>query len=109
MNAYKRAMIRLLDMRTVLFVCGLVSLSLTLPMIYTSLRHKSFPGFHIWTAGFILSGMGVILTGCRGLIPDFFTIVVANALILTNLSMTSIGLMRFTGRKLTGSCKSFFQ
>ena len=91
-------MIRLLDMRTVLIVCGLVSLSLTLPMVYASLRNKSFPGFHIWTVGFILSGVGVILTGCRGLIHDFFTIVASNALILANLSLISIGLMRFTGR-----------
>lgn len=92
-------MAQLLDMRTVLFVCGFVSLSLTLPMIYASLSRKSFPGFHIWTVGFILSGVGVILTGCRGLVPNFFTIVVANVLLMGHLSLISIGLMRFTGRR----------
>ena len=88
----------MLDIRTLFFICGIVSISLTLPMINVSLRHKYYPGFHIWTVGFILNGIGMILLSSRGLLPDALTVVVANSLLITHLSMIGAGLLRFTGK-----------
>lgn len=91
-------MAALLDIRTLSFVCGLVSLFLALPMIYTSLRHKTYPGFHLWTAAFVVSGAGMILLSLRGTLPDPVTVVLANGMLVAHLSMIAVGLQRFTRR-----------
>lgn len=89
----------LLDIRTISFTAGLVSVSLSIGMLYLYLSHKTYRGFFIWTVGAIVSGAGAVLLSARGYLPDFATIVVANTLILLFNILIVCGLRRFYDKK----------
>lgn len=87
-----------LDIRTLCLICGIVSIFLSFPLGYTVLYRRVYPGFRLWAVAFIINGVGFILLGHRGLLPDFLTVVVANTLIVSHLAMISRGISTFTGQ-----------
>ena len=87
-----------IDIRTLLVVHSLVSLTLAALMFVFWRVHRSTPGLGQWTLGTALLGLGVLVGGLRGLIPDFLSILVANAAGMVGVAAYWNGIRLFAGR-----------
>ena len=87
-----------LDVRSVILVAG--ALSLLMAMVLFFLR-RSFPpsirGLGEWAAGPAVIFIATLLFGARGMIPDLFSVVLANLLLLGGAAMLYFGSQRFFG------------
>ncbi len=63
-------------------------------------NRKLYPEIILWLADFILQFAGVLLITLRGILPDFFTIVVANVFIILGNIILYIGLGRYVGKEI---------
>ena len=61
-------------------------------------RHR-FAGLGFWLACFAMHTLGMALIALRGAIPDWLSIVVANALFVLGLILLYVGLERFLGKR----------
>jgi diguanylate cyclase (GGDEF)-like protein len=52
----------------------------------------------LWSAGFFVTGIGTVLIGLRGSVPDEFSIILANILILLGTGLRRAGFAAFLGR-----------
>ncbi len=68
-------------------------------MLYVFATRKTYAGFMQWTTASVLISIAMGLISYRSLLPDFFSIVVANLLIITGLGFVSYGLELFTGQR----------
>lgn len=87
-----------LDTRTLLAVlCMALALSsLALTLLYR--LHRSLPGPRDWAIGMVAISVGVGLLYGRNVIPSFWSIAVANTLILVGHAFLVAGARRFLGR-----------
>lgn len=67
-----------LDIRTLMVCAGAVNITLAALMVTLSLTRRTYPGFHLWTLGFVAGGVGSALLALRGVVPDFLSMVVGN-------------------------------
>lgn len=89
-----------LDMRTVMFSHLLIDLVCTFVMISLWLQnHRRFQGTGLWAINFILQTSGITLILLRGVIPDSFSIILANILIVGGMLLGYLGLARFTEQR----------
>ena len=95
-----KMLIDAMDMRTMLQVGALTCLTLAVVMVYYSVARKTYPGFHYWTFGIVSSGAGAVLVSLRNFIPDFWSIIVGNLLIVVMPMLLAHGLSVFLGRGL---------
>ncbi|MGE4552468.1 MAG: GGDEF domain-containing protein [Desulfovibrionaceae bacterium] len=86
-----------MDMRTLLLVGALACLTLAGVMVYYAMARRTYPGFHYWTGGIVCSGVGTVLVVLRGVLPDFVSIFLANALIAALPLLLAEGLAAFVG------------
>jgi signal transduction histidine kinase len=86
------------DVRTLLLVHSLVSLTLAVVMVVFWRAHRSTPGLGHWTLGTALLGLGVLGGGLRGVVPDFISIVIANTFGALSLAAYWNGIRLFDGR-----------
>ncbi|WP_346796457.1 ATP-binding protein [Halomonas sp. Bachu 37] len=93
-------MIPELDTRTLLAVlCMALALSsLALALLYR--LHRSLPGPRDWAIGMVAISVGVGLLYGRNVIPPFWSIAVANVLILVGHAFLVAGARRFLGRSV---------
>ena len=61
-------------------------------------NRKRYSGLGYWAANFIMQFLTVNLVAVRGFVPDFFSIVVANALAVGGLIFLLIGMEMFVGK-----------
>jgi signal transduction histidine kinase len=87
-----------IDVRTLMLVHSLVSLTLAIVMVVFWRGHRSTPGLGYWTLGTVLLGIGVLGGGLRGVISDFLSIVVANVVGVVSIAAYWNGIRRFDGR-----------
>ena len=87
-----------LDIRTLLAVlCMAVALSsLALALLYR--LHPSLAGPRDWAIGMVTISVGVGLLYGRHVIPEIWSVALANALILVGLAFLMAGVRRFLGR-----------
>ncbi|NYS62414.1 sensor histidine kinase [Vreelandella salicampi] len=87
-----------LDTRTLLAVlCMTLALSsLVLALLYR--LHRGLPGPREWVIGMVAISVGVGLLYGRNLIPSFWSIAVANALVLIGHAFLVAGIRRFFGQ-----------
>jgi signal transduction histidine kinase len=88
-----------LDVRTLLIVHSLVSLTLSVLMVVFWRGHRTTPGLGHWTLGTALLGAAFLGAGLRGEIPDFLSIVCANIAGLISLAAFWNGIRLFDGRR----------
>lgn len=93
----------ILDIRTLSFINGIISVLITMVMLYVVATNKTYPGFRIWSAAFVFSAVGIILISLRGFIPEFFSVILANLAITTCFILWDKGVSRFTNSKETAS------
>lgn len=87
----------ILDIRTLSLTSGIVSLSLSICMMYVLFARKTYPGFNRWVLASFSYALGMVGISLRGYIPDFFSIVIANTLIIFGNTSIAVGLETFLG------------
>lgn len=85
----------LIDIRTVTIIAIAIAAIESLTMLFVWSTRRTYPGFGLWTAGSATFAVAFTMLSLRGLIPDFFSMVVANALIVTAVALIHEGVLRF--------------
>ncbi len=89
----------ILDMRTVFFsyvISSIISMAV-MASLWPQNRRRS-PELGFWLADFSMQFTGLLLSLLRGNLPDFFSMVISNILILGGTLLLLIGLERYTGK-----------
>jgi diguanylate cyclase (GGDEF)-like protein/PAS domain S-box-containing protein len=90
----------LLDMRTVIFSYGISNLICMIVMIALwRQNHQKFAGLGFWLADFSLQFIALVLLVPRGMIPDFLSMTVSNAMVVGGTILLYIGLEHFAGKR----------
>lgn len=89
-----------IDLRTLYtsFVVMLVVLLAVVALIWFQTR-KRFEGLNLLVVYLFVQLAGITLIALRGLIPDFLSVIVANALVVGGSMLAFVGLERFTGMR----------
>src|SRR5690242_14216954 len=87
-----------IDVRTLLVVHTIVSVTLALLMVVFWQSHRRMPGLGQWTLGTVLLALGILFGGLRGFISDFLSIVAANVVGVLSLAAYWNGIRLFHGR-----------
>lgn len=88
----------LLDMRTVIISYIISSMLCALMLIALWRQNRRQPGIAFWVADAVMRVAGLLLIALRSVIPDFWSMVVANLLLVGGAMMMLLGLQRFVGR-----------
>jgi diguanylate cyclase (GGDEF)-like protein len=91
-----------LDIRTLSVVLTGTCAILSIVMVLIWRTRRTYDGFGFWTAGNTAYAVGFLLIALRGTIPNLFTIVLANVLIVSAAALYLEGTRRF--RSVAG-CK----
>lgn len=90
----------LLDMRTVIFSYAISNLITMIVMIILwKQNHRRFAGLGFWMVDFILQFIALVLLTLRGIVPDFFSMIISNSMIIGGTILLFIGLEIFTGKR----------
>ena len=87
------------DMRTVILsyvVSNAICMSVIATLWFQSRRQVAGLGF--WTAGYVLNFLSILLIDLRGILPDFFSIVVGNSFLLAGMLLIYIGMEHYVGK-----------
>jgi len=76
-----------LDMQTLYIVMGVGCFLVSGELLFFQARKFRTEGVREWSTGYAFQGIYWIFLGLRGIIPDFFSIVVANTLLTANYSL----------------------
>jgi diguanylate cyclase (GGDEF)-like protein/PAS domain S-box-containing protein len=85
-----------------MFLTGYVLSIILCIILMTSLwwqNRKLYPEIILWLADYLLQFAGVLLITMRGIMPDFFTIVIANVFVILGNIILYIGLGRHVGKE----------
>jgi PAS domain S-box-containing protein len=89
-----------MDMRTIVLsyiisntICAAVIASLWVQ------NRKRFAGLGFWLADFVMQMVTIALVSLRGIVPDFMSIVVSNALMILGTILLYVGLERFVEKR----------
>lgn len=89
------------DIHTLILSSTIISIFCTGPMALLWLQNrKRFAGIGFWLVDYFLTGVGIGLEALQGSIPNFFSIVVANALVFFGSILFYEGLQRFSGKRV---------
>ncbi|MFH1009489.1 MAG: hypothetical protein V1800_18585 [Candidatus Latescibacterota bacterium] len=84
-----------LDIRTLSFISGIISLILCICMVHVFHSRKTYSGFGHWAAASFLNCFGSIFLGMRGIFPDFVSVVIANTLLVAASGLIAYGIEIF--------------
>lgn len=88
-----------LDYRTSAFIMVAVAISLALVMVTVWRARKGSNGFGLWTIANVTMAVGLLLLSLRGLVPDFFTVVLCDSLALAAAVLVYEGIQQFYNHK----------
>ncbi len=86
-----------LDNRTLAIVALFTALFLGILGLLISKTRRTYPGFGRWTAGNLAMAVYLLLFGFRGLMPDFLSLVCANAIAILAAILFLEGIREFCG------------
>lgn len=75
-----------LDVRTLITVTALIYLICTLAQLFVYRIHRNEPSLGKFVFANVQINLGLVLLALRGFIPDFFSIVIANGIILSGVA-----------------------
>ncbi len=87
-----------LDIRTLYIVVGVSCFIVAGAFFFFQARQFRTDGVRQWSTGYAFQGIYWIFLALRGLIPDFFSIIVANTLLAANYSMLYAAVKEFQHR-----------
>ena len=98
-----------IDLRTLYLNYSVVNIvSLFMMIVLWHQSRKRFEGTHFFVLDFVLQIFCLLLIYMRGLIPDFFSMVVSNSASLFGTFLGLAGLARFTGKKVNNTFNIVF-
>ncbi len=101
-------MIEFFDIRTLLLVFGGTLLVSAVSMACYTFNRKIYGNFRLWTLGMGSLSLGFLLISFRDLIPDLFSIVLANILVFSAVFLTYMGFTHLSARPVkTGKHLAF--
>jgi signal transduction histidine kinase len=89
---------KLIDNRTLLLATTFVVGAFAPLLLLIKRTHRAYPGFEQWALGLACFGLSALLQGVRGLVNDFFPIVIGNGLAFFGLILLCDGVHRFCDR-----------
>jgi diguanylate cyclase (GGDEF)-like protein len=92
-------MMPLLDIRTILVFTSMSCLVVSAAMFIVHTGRFRRDGMLYWTMGYAVQGAAFGLFGARWLIPDFFSIVIGNALLAGSYSLLYAAVRDFQGKR----------
>ena len=84
-----------LDLRTLSVNNILVSLSFGMCLILYANKYPQFKGIKISGIAFLISSGAFLLLGFRNFIPDFFSIIIPNLMLVISMALVHFGLLLF--------------
>ena len=93
-----------LDVPTLIVVTVFISTMAGGLMLVSWLQNRAVKALLWWGAAYLLAGLAAAMLGARGQIPDFWSINIANALLLATAGMTWCGVRVFDGRYVAPWC-----
>lgn len=87
-----------LDIRTLSFVAMVSSVLLALGLQIVHRIMLNDPSLRLWAKGAMSAGAGFVLMALRGVIPELFSIVLANSLLVASAAWQYLGMRSFQGR-----------
>jgi PAS domain S-box-containing protein len=89
-----------IDLRTLVFSFVITNIIVTLIIVMLWYQNrKRFSGTSLWVIDFLFQTTALILISLRGTIPDWISMVVSNALVISGTIIGLIALERFVGVK----------
>jgi PAS domain S-box-containing protein len=90
----------MIDIRTVIISYMLSTAICATVIAYLWLdHHKRFDGLSFWLAGYLMEFVGILLLALRTIVPDFWSIVAGNVLVLAGIFSLFLGLERFVDKR----------
>jgi diguanylate cyclase (GGDEF)-like protein len=84
-----------LDMPTLMLNVGLTGLYATVAMGYVWLVHRRETAVRWWAGSFLAIAAGVLLVAQRGSLPELWTVIIGNLLVIAGACLMYIGTARF--------------
>ena len=90
-----------LDIKTLMIMNLLINVvgSLAMAIIWKQNKNR-FTGIGFWLADMLMQAIGSLLIILRGIIPNFFSIVIANTLIILGVVLLYTGMSKFIEKKV---------
>jgi PAS domain S-box-containing protein len=89
-----------IDLRTLVFSFVITNIIVTLIIVMLWYQNrKRFSGTFLWVINFLFQTTALILISLRGIIPDWISMVVSNAIVIAGTILGLIALERFVGIK----------
>ena len=92
----------LLDIRTLFFANLLINVMVALMMAIYWRTQKTFSGFGYWALGSVGIAVTFLLFAFKGVISDFYTVVIANTAAMSAAAARHIGVRLFWGKPILG-------
>jgi diguanylate cyclase (GGDEF)-like protein len=89
-----------LSPRTIALAVVIIALTTGALLLVSSRQNNDQNSLVTWGIANILGGIGVVMVSLRGFVPDMFTIVIGNALIVLCYSLNAKGTLDFCRRKV---------
>lgn len=89
-----------LSPRTIALSIVLIALTTGALLLVSARQNSDQKSLATWGIANILGGIGVCVVALRGFVPDIFTIVIGNALIILSYSLNAKGTLDFCHRKV---------
>lgn len=90
----------MIDVKTGLIFWSVEALALSAILLFAWLHDRGARAYILWSAAFTAHALGVLLVAARGMIPDFLSIEIANALALTSYAFGVSGVRSIDGRDI---------
>jgi PAS domain S-box-containing protein len=88
------------DVQTLVENYILLNMVCVIVLIPIWLRNRDrFHGFGLWLLSFLAMGVGALLISLRSSIPEFYSVVSGNVIIVSGIFLCEIGLELFSGKK----------
>jgi diguanylate cyclase (GGDEF)-like protein len=85
-----------LDLRSVIILCSILAVLFSVVLLFLRLSYpRSIRGLGMWAAAPAAVSLSALLAGLRGQIPDMYSVVGANLLLLTGLAFFYFGTQQF--------------
>ena len=86
-----------IDVRTMFLMIIVTSVVMGVAVLVVAWG-KEVEGLHYWAAGLLLSALGFLLLGLRGLVPDLISVLLGNVLLTASPAVMLAAMYRFQGR-----------
>ena len=88
------------DIRTLSVISALACVAFALATLTVARMHPTEGSLKLWATGAAIGAVANLLLGLRGVVPDWLSIVVANAMVVLGLGYVHLGVRGLLGLSL---------